>query len=214
MSDLIDSFFSTQSKSEIITVGLTIPKEQENAAIDLSKYIAANNKIEYSLNKETNPPYIRLYESVFPSHNIDKVFAELEGISKEAPQFTIPWDSFETSDHNIILWGEMNEALYELHKAVLYGINHLRDGLYKQKYKDQNFLVLEDEKESLHKWGTPWAEKYKPHMVIAKSSNKFNAADFVDLKWEYKECLFMGMVVGIKKSQGGFERFTKYTFSE
>lgn len=193
--------FLTGTQSVIISTGLLLQPNQENTAISINDNIAKKNKksLKFVLNKITHPPFVRLYETVLPASNVETATQRLEKIASEMIPFHMNWRSLEETDHLVIVWGELNDALKAFQKAVLVEVNDLRDGLFKQKYiEDEREQRFTDEEEaSFKKWGSPWAEPYLPHMVLAKAHPLFEVQP-KGLEWPFKHCLFRGIVVGIR----------------
>jgi len=188
----------------IISCGLLLPPEQAKLALSFNSIIAKKGQVKYLLNQTTRPPLVKIYETVFPQHNVSKVVELMEKISQKMVIFPMTWEEMEITDNLVILWGELNEPFDLFHQAVLLELNSLREGYFKQKYL-QNKFFLAEEKNSFKKWGVPWAENYLPHLVLAKAKTKFKVFK-LDLEWEYKHCLFSEIFVGIKDQSGKFSQ--------
>lgn len=211
MSDFFDEILSPGRVGKIYTIGLLLPQDQNDAAIILSSDIKKKYEVEYTLDNHMRPPFVRLYETVFPEENKQKLINAIINIAKESPPIEMNWGSLETETHNVIMWGELNENLYNFHKMVLAALNPLREGYFKQKYSNHALLSPEEEA-SLMKWGSRWAQNYIPHMVIAKSKNKFKVGQLLELDWGYHKCIFSGMLIGEKISHGGLKEFQTFSF--
>lgn len=192
----------------IISCGLLLPPNQANLAIHYSNLVNKKSPSKINLNSTTQPPYLKLYETVFPTYNLDKVVKTIKKISKEMVPLPIKWEGIEVTDKLVVLWGENNKPLDLLQQAILLELNKLREGYFKQKYLRQKFYSTE-EKESFEKWGSPWAKSYIPHLVLAKAKTKFQLFN-VDFEWEYKHCVFDEIFVGVKTSDGNFK--PRHTF--
>lgn len=194
----------SNEKSVIFSTGLLLQINQENCAIDLSKKITEYNKksVKFTLDKVTHPPFVRLYETVLPSANVQTAIERIEKITQGMIPFHMNWRAVEKTDHMVVVWGEINDALKAFQKTVLVEVNDLREGFFKQKYieerQDQKFT--DEEEASFKKWGSPWADPYLPHMVIAKAHPIFEDMK-LNLEWEFKQCLFRGVAVGIRTGQ-------------
>lgn len=211
MPDFFDEILSPGRVGRIYTIGLLLPQEQSDAAIMLSNEVKKKYEVEYTLDTNVRPPFVRLYETVFPEGNKQKIINTVINISKESSPIEMNWGSFETETHNVIMWGELNEYLYNFHKKVLTALNPLREGYFKQKYSNDTLLPPQEE-ESLIKWGSRWAQNYIPHMVIAKSKNKFKVGQLLDLDWGYRKCILSGMLIGEKIPHGGLKEFQTFPF--
>jgi hypothetical protein len=64
-------------KSLIVSIGLELPPEQERAAVAISQEIAEIEDCSFVLDSKSNPPRVRLYESVFPNDSIQEVKSRL-----------------------------------------------------------------------------------------------------------------------------------------
>lgn len=207
MIDLIDEILFPGRVGKIYTIGLTLPQDQRDAAIALSKEISKKYNVEYVLDVQGRPPFVRLYETVFPQENVQKVIDAVKSIAQESPPLNMKWGALETAVHNIIMWGELSEQLDIFHKKVLSAINPLRDGYFKQKYSNDSQFVFKEDEDSLMKWGSRWAQNYIPHMIVAKSKNKFVVGKLLELEWEYRRCKLPEMLVGEKIPHGGLKEF-------
>jgi len=212
----VGSLLSLDGDSVIFSCGLLLPFKQEAAAVALCKRIEENNPhtLKFTLNTETHPPYVRLYETILPKKNIEKAVARLKQISEPMIPFHMNWGMVERTDHFLAIWGELNDALKIFHQAVLIDINDLREGDFKEKYSknETNNLFSEAEEKSFRKWGSPWAEPYLPHMIITKADPVFEVQK-IPLEWEFKQCVFRGVIAATCSSKGDFTNHFQIDFN-
>lgn len=213
MPDIIDSIFPKQHTGQIISIGLLLPHDQSETAIEMSHQINRLSPVESLLDQKSQPPFVRLYETVFPVANGSKVAEAAAKIADAAVPVYMKWNGMEIATHNLIIWGVLNDALDRLHRTVLESLNPLRDGYYKQKYRSDESMLTGDERSSLHQWGSPWAENYLPHMVLAKSVRQFEVGPLEEFEWEYGGCDLSGILVGMKSPHGSFSEIHTFPFT-
>jgi len=208
---------SSNNQGSIFACGLLLPEDQENHAITICHEITKNNpgKVKFSLNKATHPPYVRLYETILPSAKAQIATKRMEDLTNKMSSFRMDWAEIEQTENFVAIWGKINRSLKLFHKAVLLEINPLREGYFKEKYiedrVEHRFTAAEEE--SFKKWGSPWAEPYIPHMIIAKAKLTFDISKFVP-EWGFQHCLFRGLLVGIRSERGDFIHSFQFNFAK
>lgn len=212
MTNIFDSLLSEHESARIISVGLLLPDEQKQSIIQFSHTVARSFPVEYKLDSAANPPYVRLYETVFPVESLSGVNEAVRSLATAATPILMKWNGLEIDKHNLILWGILNEALASFHSRALEALNPWRKGYYKQKYSNGRMIVTEEERQGLRKWGSPWAENYIPHVVVAKSASEFSVNKLIGLEWEYGHCELKGLVMGEKTPHGGLKDFRIFPF--
>lgn len=198
-------------KSVVVTIGLLLPPEQERAAIAISQEIAATEECSFVLEAKSNPPRVRLYETVFPKDDVQEVKARLTKLAHRMIAFPMEWGLDEVVPHFAALWGVLNEPLRLFHLAILEEISPLRHGYYKQKYTKESSEFSDEERRSWERWGSPWAEPYRPHMIIAKAKTQFR--ELPQIEWGYRHGLFPGILVEVKEP-GEIVAVERYLFAE
>ncbi len=194
-----------------IFFGLSLPEKQSNSIIAINKSVC--EQIE-GCNQwdQTHPPYISLYHTMIPGRNVETFFKTAETLSNQMISFSFPWSSVETDIHTILLWGSINDVLATFQLAVIETINPLRDGLHPSKYDQMLPHFTQEEKDSLNRWGSPWAEPFDPYVVIAKSKNELPLTD-IDIEWDYKECIPGGVVAGIINDNQTIAHYDYFPFA-
>ena len=186
--------------SVVISIGLQLPLAQEEEAIMISQEISAQTTCEYVLDHRQNPPRVRLYETAFPKSEAMNVKTMLSKLAAEMKPFLIGWDIDETTDKFVIIWAKQNEAIRLFHETVLETISPLRHGFFKQKYASARVVLTKEERASLAKWGSPWAEPYRPHMILSKAKTMY-AGGPPEAQWDYHKCIISGLIMEVKKSK-------------
>lgn len=211
MTDL-GAIFLDYKIGVVFTCGLLLSPEQEEHAIKINQQIAEKNKggLKFVLDKEKHPPYVRLYEVVLPKHNVETAVDRMRKLAEKMPQFDLHWAQVEETENFVAIWGHADESIKLFQETVLLELDSLREGFFKEKYikeiDQQKFT--EAEKKSFIKWGSPWAEPYIPHMILAKSKSVFNVNAYIPV-WEFKSCTLSGLFVGV-----GSEDYKSKDFSE
>lgn len=195
----------------IVTVGFLLPFDQASTAINLSRDICDGEKCSFQLDMETNPPRIRLYETVFPRNKVDRVMEKIGQLANRMSQFPMHWGEVEMTPHFVAVWGEKPEPMQLFHDAVLESLSALRQGYFKEKYLKLRTYLSQSEENSLEKWGSPWAKPYNPHMILAKAEPSFIKLK-KDIDWDYHKCILQGVIVGIK-CKGKLEDLHLFYFS-
>lgn len=212
----IRSFISNDNDGVIFTCGLLLSPEQQSAAIALSHEVAASNphSLKYKLDIEKHPPYVRLYETVIPEKNIEKAVLNLKQITRESEDLPIAWGQLESTKHFVAIWGENNVLLKDFQTKVLTDLNPLREGYYKEKYIEdlQEHVLTAEEEESFKKWGSPWADPYVPHVIVAKATPEFDHLT-PQLEWKYGLGRLKGLIWGIRHTGGDFSKVNRIYFS-
>jgi hypothetical protein len=211
--NIFEAFSPGYSNGMIIACGLLLPREQEKAAIKLSQNIAKKSQVKFLLKENTRPPFVRLYETVFPKKNIDRIMEGAGQIAQDMLDLPMDWGELEVTSQLVILWGEVNEAIRLFHRAILLKLNPLREGYYKQKYSQRSRFISSEEQDSLNKWGSPWAQNYIPHLVLAKAVKGFRAGD-LNIDWKFRKCLLRGLIVGVKTNQDTFSDSRIFLFRQ
>lgn len=184
-------------ESSIVTMGLYLPAPEEQAAVLLSQSICSERDCSFVLDRRNNPPRVRLYESVFPNYEINKIKVLLQHLCHQMVAFPVSWDMIVTFDRFLAIWVKLNEPLSLFQRVVLTEISPLRHGYYKQKYTTKQSQLTQEEQQSLTKWGSPWAEPYNPHMIIAKTLDRaINQLPSID--WKFHHSILEGLVIEIK----------------
>jgi len=212
---MIDLTSLLAGENLIFCCGLLLPAEQEVEAIKLNNLLASDikNRVKFRYSQSVHPPYVRLYETILPTKNVQTAGQYLEQLSQHQPKLTMTWGAIERTDHFVAIWGENNNNLDTFHKAVLKNINILREGLFKEKYiedENEHFFSAEEDL-SFQTWGSPWAEPYVPHMVIAKGEPSLKG-ERTQISWDYKDCQFIGILVGARSDRGDFSHITRVKF--
>jgi hypothetical protein len=166
LKDFID--FDIYKDSDLLSFGLLLPQDQTEALINFNQQISQKQQLAYHLDNQNSPPYVRIYEAIFPKINVDKVINKAKEIIKDSIATKIKWAESESIYDLIILWIATNQQLRLLQEAIIYTINDYREGYYKQKYLHENLDLNQEEKQSVQKWGWPYFEMYEPYVVVAK----------------------------------------------
>lgn len=204
-----------EHQANIFTCGLLLPPEQERTAIELSQDIAKYNphSLKFVLDKAKHPPYVRLYETVVPTKNIELAIKNLRRIIAPMSQFRMDWGEMEATKHLVSIWGKNNSVLAAFHQAVVLTISALREGDFKQKYleeeNEQEFTPQEEQ--NIRKWGSPWVEPYLPHLIIAKATPTFET-EKTEMEWRFSHCLFKGVFAGVRPDYGDFIQSVRIPF--
>jgi len=197
----------------IFFCGLLLPVDQAQAIVELNNSIGRSNTLCFTLSQKDHPPYLRLYETVLPDKNIALAEAAVANLGKNMIPFKIKWGLLEATHKNVILWGENNVVLTPFHQAVLENLSSLREGHYKEKYAEVMNTLPEAEQKSVLKWGSPWAEPYIPHVVVAKAPTRLEFRD-IFMEWDYRWCEFNGMIAGIRYEDGELVEYKHWPFGE
>lgn len=200
MANIVSDFLSSNpyGDGKIVTIALLLPEEQSMHAIHLSKQICADQSCSNVLDSHINPPRIRLYETVFPADQIDTIGDEMRAICARQLPLHIHWREVEETKHFISIWCELTDQLQQFQKNILKNIEPLRQGYYKEKYSLSQSGLTAEEKKSLKVWGSPWAEPYDPHLLLAKSNSGFLNPS-VDIDWEFHSSVFSQVIVAVKQ---------------
>jgi hypothetical protein len=213
-----DDIFFIDSQTSIFSCGLLLPFDQEACAIEMFKSIDRQNPqvSKFQLNKATHPPYVRLYETVLSQEKVAEAYTALQELMAKCHTFKMTWGQTERTQHFVAIWGEPSPSLNTFHQMILDLINPLREGHFKEKYiEDRNeHLFSSEEEASFEKWGSPWADPYVPHMIIDKahSPQEFSLASRIP-EWDYKDCLFRGLLVGVRNEHGDFLHSIQLNFA-
>lgn len=197
MKDIIQELLGEEDVS--ITVGLLLPPEQEQLVTGLSNKIAQEEECSYIANVITNPPRVRLYESVFPINETERVRERVRLLARQMVPITLAWGLVEATEHLVAVWGEANEPLQLFQAELLEQISPLRHGEIKEKYFSNQVKeeLTEPELESLERWGSPWASPYLPHMIISKAKDKYNVIP--EIEWSVVESKLGTIMLGIRR---------------
>lgn len=203
-------------QNTIVTCGLLLSPEQEQTAVQLSQKIAANQtaSLTFTLDTETQPPYIRLYEVLIPADNQAKATQVISGLAKEMIPMHLPWGMLEVTENLIAVWAEVPPALEAFHKAILLEMQQIREGYHKEKYSKYitEQLFTPEEVVSIKKWGSPWADPFVPHLVIAKTEQNFLDAE-LQLEWPHHTCVSPGLFLGFRTEKHHFQQVLRLPFS-
>jgi hypothetical protein len=132
MQDIIQKLLGEEDVN--ITVGLLLPPEQEQLVAVLSSKIAGEELCSYVVNTVSNPPRVRLYESVFPLHEVERVRERIMQLARKMVPITLLWGLVEATEQMVAVWGEKNEPLELFQAELLEQISPLRHGEIKEKY--------------------------------------------------------------------------------
>lgn len=215
MADFQEIFGATES-SQIISCGLLLSPEQEEAALELHAEIAHQNPkaLKFALSAKKHPAYVRLYEAVLPKSDVAVARERLQRLATGMIPFHMNWAEVEQTQHFVAVWGHNNEALRFFQEAVLVEVNPLREGYFKEKYIEElaDHRFTPEEEASLQKWGSPWADPYIPHMVLAKAQVG-QTLKVRTIEWQYKHCLFSGLLFGTRTDTGEFTKVERFAFT-
>lgn len=207
--------FGEKYDSQILTCGLVLPPNQAAVAIELHHEISRQSKhpLKFHLSQKNHPPFVRLYETVLPSKNLPAAMDRLKSISELMSPFHMEWGEIETTHHMVIVWGESNQIIQTFQEAVLVAVNPLREGDYKQKYQREReaHLFTPDQEKSLEKWGSPWADPYVPHMVLAKAHPDFGG-ERKSWEWVFQKTEFSGLFVATRAGEEDFNHWEVIPF--
>ena len=93
MADIFEALSADYENAKIMACGLVLPPEQQAEAIDLSRTVAAKFPLEYVLDDRQHLPFLRLYETVFPDHNVDKVVNAVKNLAVDMSPLPMQWGS-------------------------------------------------------------------------------------------------------------------------
>lgn len=196
----------------IFFCGLLLPEDQSLELIALNRHIDEANELGFRLDASTHPPYLRLYEAVMPEENILLANEYVTELASNMIPFKTKWGALELTHNYVILWAENNQIIDTFHRAVLEKMNILREGHYKHHYAKTMDTLTPQESQSLAKWGSPWADPFLPHVVIAKGLTNIDI-EHIQLQWEVSSCIFPGMIAGVRHEDRELVSFTKTSFT-
>lgn len=197
----------TKDDGRLLIFGLRLPEEQEAEILRLNGELKKQSELAYILDKKQNVPYVRLYEAVFPERNIAEVRERTMRVAATIPEFSFKWGELEETMEVVILWGEVNDELGLLQERMLYQLNPLREGYFKQKYLKAD--LDEIQKTSLERWGWPWVEEYNPYVIVGKAKVEFDL-NKLELVWDFGHCSCDRLVVAEKAGLGSLKNIQEW----
>lgn len=130
-----------------------------------NQYIAQINSED-----EDWKPHVSIYNSSFPSENLDKVLNTISKVAEKTKPVEINLGKITYSNDKQYLFVEVDtsadDSVLKFNKALLNELSSLREGNIKPKYLAMWEEFAEEEKELIKKTGHRY--KYTPHLTIAK----------------------------------------------
>lgn len=194
-----------------MTIGLPLPDDQAQVALNISQRIHQQQKARFFLDKIERPPFIRFYETVISEENLSQLQEKLQHFASEMEPFLMKWGELEKTDQLVLIYGKLNPVLENFHKAILLGVNPLREGYFKEKYLKSDQPLLPQEKRSLDQWGSPWADPYDPHLLLAKADEKFDL-EKLRVFWEFPFCKITDLWLGLKDENKNYQHQQVFKF--
>lgn len=178
-------------------ITLKIPTQTKGAIIKLSREIAEKYATDIVLNNENCFPHITIYSPEFPEKNLDKIINKTNDIAQGTYKFKLKFIGFSEGIGYLMLDWKNTPALQNLQRQVVEGLNPLREGMLRDKYKDKKFLnsLTSEEKENITKFGHQRLfGSYQPHLTVTKYSDD-KARGFHGFSWNIKELEVCGIEI-------------------
>ena len=180
-----------------LNITLKIPAEMKEEIIQLSKDIAKKNKTDIILNNENCFPHITIYSPEFPEKNLEEIINKIREITVNSNKFKLKFKDISEGIGYLMLDWENTEDLQNLQRWVVEELNPLREGMLREKYKDEKFLnsLTNEERNNIKKYGHQRLfASYQPHLTVTKYSDE-NVRGFLGLSWNIKELEVNGLEI-------------------
>ncbi len=157
-----------------------LPDEKtKEIAIDLSRKVSETYQTDFVLDGRKKHPHISIYPARFPEKKFDSVVAYLKTIASRMAPFEVALGKF--FNHSGFIWwnAELTNEFVHLHRAVLYQLNPLREGLILKAFQSGKFAM--DETYNIQNYGYSLVGNlYQPHVTITHISNQQEARKVVE----------------------------------
>lgn len=159
-----------------LNIILLPPENVIKEAINLSKEFSNIGNSDFVLSAKENIPHITMYQTEFPTKNLQKVIEVTKHISKELNPIELNFEDFSIEkDYGIWVNFYLSDDLQNLHTQVLELIDPLRDGHIRTKFSTESFLKEHNKKEQeiANKYSSPYvAKNFRPHITLGGFKEK------------------------------------------
>jgi len=159
-------------QDNMVNVGIILLPSEEvsQAAIQLSRDVAADFKTFYVLGKESCLPHISLYHAAFPERKVPQVKRELKTLSEKFTPFSVKLSNvFWQEEGWLDLQAGKNESLVNLHRAVVQTLNPFREGSIMASDELAFSSYSPEEQNNLKLYGYRHAVSlFRPHLTITR----------------------------------------------
>lgn len=140
-------------KEDIVNLGIVLlpPEEISQAAIQLSKDVAADFKTFFILGKESCLPHISLYHVAFPKRNLPQIKRELANLAEKSAALPLNLSSVAWQQEGWIdIQATKSKEFTHFHRTVLEALNPLREGILWNQTKQRFLLILQQNRRTLN----------------------------------------------------------------
>jgi 2'-5' RNA ligase len=172
-----------------LNIAIKPNKELSKYAIEKSRELSSMEKSLYVLDGENYYPHVTLYSPEFPASNIKKVISKVEEIASQTNTFFSKFNTIHHEEGYVVINVKTDVNIMNIHNDLVHSLNPLRDGVLRQKYRDDNYLQAfpDDIKNKIMDYGYPKVfELFNPHLSLIRFADGVSVDAIVkDFVWEY-----------------------------
>lgn len=178
-----------QNESNLLRINVAIRPSQKIEAeiINLANRISLRKKVSFKVDGVNFYPHITLYSPAFPIKNANKVLETVARILAKFSDFSEELSEFQSDWGYIGFKVNLSREIKLLHEALVLGLNHLREGCLREKYKDEEALknFSQKQRENIRLYGYPDVmDLFAPHLNLVKFVDEKEAQRIVKkLTW-------------------------------
>ena len=204
---------NTTQGNFMVAISLEIPESLHEALVDLGKEVLEDYEVSRSITSNPKRGHISLYVGIFPNENKGELLKTIESIVSKFPVFKLQPKELSEKNRFVSISFKNCTELQKMHERLVCELNPLREGLIKDKYKNEETLakLTTEELKNLKKWGYPYGmSSFYPHLTIGRFVNKTDALkavkSTVNLKTLAPSIFKRVEVVILQESQTGKEK--------
>jgi len=177
-----------------VKVVFEIPTEVADEAVKLSKFIAKNRKVFFTLDKHLLyplqvHPHITIYDPEFPEHNLDSIIENTRQIARKSKPVQLAFTNMGFNDGGYAIANfALTPEISRFQKNIINGLDSLREGHVMDSIKDLMSSEPNHDMNYMDKYGAVHIfEFYKPHLSLTRFQNAADAkALTVHAEWNVK----------------------------